>query len=716
YRPDGAIDYLSRVDHQIKVRGFRIELGEIEAALRQHEAVRDVVVIVREETGDPRIVAYVTEEPRTKNLEPNDSREVLPLGSKFWVLGSALRAFLAKRLPAYMLPSAFVLLDALPLTPNGKLDRKALPQPDAARADGEQAYVAPRTPAEELLASIWAEVLHVERVGIDDNFFALGGHSLLATQVIARARAAFQANLPLRALFETPTVAGLATQLAALQRQAAGNAIPPIVAIARDGGLPLSFAQQRLWFLDQLDPGTSAYNVPVAVRLSGPLDLPAVQRSIDTIVQRHETLRTVFATEHDEPVQIILPALGLPLAIVDLRTWPEAEREHEAQRLAIAEAAQPFDLKTGPLVRVTVLLLDRHESICLLTMHHIVSDGWSLGVFVRELITLYSAYTADESIALPALPIQYADYASWQRQWLQGEVLDQQLAYWTDRLAGSPALLSLPTDQPTTDAQTVQGGHQSLRLPPELTQDLKQLSQREGVTLFMTLLAAYQVVLSHLTGQRDLLVGAPIANRTRPEVENLIGFFINTLVLRADLSGNPRIREWLDQVRSTTLGAYAHQDLPFELLVAELQPARAPGRPVLVQATFNLQNAPMPALNFAAIELRPYDVPGGATRFELALIAEETPQGLLAQLHYRADLFAASTIERLLLHFQTILQTIVTQPDVTLADLFALLTDADKQQRAAQQQERKATQLQKLRTIKRSALSASSNTEHNNDQ
>ncbi|HEY0602253.1 MAG TPA: amino acid adenylation domain-containing protein, partial [Herpetosiphonaceae bacterium] len=439
YLADGTIEFLGRVDQQVKVRGFRIELGEIEAVLATHPAVQTALVVLRDE----RLVAYVVEnqEPRTQNQGVEED------GSKFLVLGSALREFLAQRLPEYMVPSTFVVLPALPLTPNGKIDRKALPALGSTQIGDGESFAAPRTPDEELIAGVWASVLGVARVGIHDNFFALGGHSLLATQVVSRLRQVLSVELPLRVLFEAPTVAGLAAQLSSQRAETQS----PLQPVDRSGPLPLSFAQQRLWFLDQLEPGSPLYNLPAGLRLRGTLDRDALRQSLDLLVARHESLRTTFAAVHGQPIQVIAPAAPIDLATIDLRSLPLNERQAAALELAMREARQPFDLQRGPLLRATLVLLDQDEYLLLFTLHHIITDGWSLGVLIREVATTYQALSSQrphpENTRLPELPIQYADYAVWQREWLQGDVLHQQLDYWRQQLQGSIPL-DLPTDRP----------------------------------------------------------------------------------------------------------------------------------------------------------------------------------------------------------------------------------------------------------------------------
>jgi amino acid adenylation domain-containing protein len=577
-----------------------------------------------------------------------------------------------------MVPAVFVLLDAFPLTANGKVNRHALPTPDDRRPQLDAAFVACRTPTEELLAEIWAQVLGVERVGVHDNFFQLGGHSLLATQVVSRIREAFQVELPLRRLFEAPTVAGLAESIDA--GRGAGLQAPPIVPVPRDGReLPLSFAQQRLWFIDQLEPGVSVYNFPAAVRLKGPFNVVALKQSLNELVKRHEVLRTTFAIVDGRPAQVVAPLLTLALPIVDLRDLPETEREIEVQRLATNEAQRPFDLAEGPLVRATVLRLGEDEHVGLLTMHHIVSDGWSTGILIREMAALYDAFSSDRVASLPELPIQYADFAHWQRDWLQGEVLETQLSYWKQQLLGAPPLLELPVDHPRPAVQAFHGAHQSILLPRTVGDGLKALSRKEGVTLFMTLLAAFQVLLHRYTNQEDLVIGTPIANRNRLEIERLIGFFVNTLVLRTDLSGNPSFLELLRRVREVCLGAYAHQDLPFERLVEELHLPRDLSRNPLFQVMFVLQNASPQAVELPGLSLSPVEVDTGTTHFDLTLHIADTDQGLIGTLAYNTDLFEAVTITRMLGHFRTLVEGVAATPERCLSEI-PLLTESERQQ------------------------------------
>jgi amino acid adenylation domain-containing protein len=661
-RPDGALEYLGRCDFQVKVRGFRIELGEIEAALGQHPDVREAVVLAREDVpGDQRLVAYVVPPPRRE--APSTA---------------ALRAFLKGKLPDYMIPSAFVALGSLPLTGNGKTDRDALPAPSLARSEG--AFVEPRTPTERRLAEIWAEVLGAGRVGTADNFFELGGHSLLATQVMARVARAFRVEVPLRAMFEAPTVAGLADRIEAIRGQEGrAPSVPAIRPTPRDGSaIPLSSSQRALWFLDRLAPGEPTFNVAVAVRVRGPLDPDALGRAFAEIARRHEALRTSFALVDGEPVQVIAPEPSAALEVADLRALPESDREAEAERLAIAEARRPFDLARGPLARAVLVRIGDEDHAVLLTMHHIVSDGWSFGVAAQELATLYEAFRRGEPSPLPALTTQYADFALWQRVWLRGEVLDGLLAYWTRQLAGV-APLELPTDRPRPAVRSSRGAVLHFELPEALTAALGALALREGATPFMVLLAAFQALLHRYSGQDDIAVGSPIANRNRAEVEGLVGYFVNMLVLRADLSGDPSFRDLLARVREVALGAFEHQDLPFDRLVEALQPPRDLSRTPLFQAMFVLQNNRMPDVGRRDLELSALRV-GGETataKFDLTLALEEVGGGLVGSFEYSTDLFVAGTIERMAGHFRTLLEGVVARPEARLSAL-PMLTEAER--------------------------------------
>ena len=660
YLPNGAIEFLGRRDHQVKIRGFRIELGEIEAALSSHPVVQQSMILVRaDEAGEDRLIAYFV-----CGQEPAPATE-------------ELRRWVDQRVPHYMVPSAFVMLEQMPLTPNGKVDRQALLALDTGHAN-LKVFVAPRTVIEEVIAGIWMEILHAGQVSIHDSFFAIGGHSLLATQMISRLRAVFQIEIPVRRVFEHPTLVELAASVETALKIAEGTLAPPILAVARDRDLPLSFAQQRLWFLDQLEPGSSFYHIPAAVRLRGALDLTALEQSFREVIRRHESLRTRFGVVNGVPVQLIDEAPEFSLPVLDLST----ESEADARRVATEESQRPFDLAAGPLLRASVLRLSEQEHVLLCTMHHIISDGWSMGVLIRELTTLYDAYATSQQSPLPELGIQYADYAHWQREWLQGEVLEQQLNYWKQQMDGAPAVLELPTDYPRPAVQTFRGANQSLTLPAELTTELKALTQREGVTLFMTLLAAFQTLLWRYSGQEDIVVSTGIANRNRAETEPLIGFFVNTLVLRTDLSGEPEFTTLLRRVREVTLGAYAHQDVPFELLVEALAPERDARYTPLFQVMLVMQNARVgEEARLEGLQVSRLGAESGIAKFDLTLFVEERDEELGLVLEYNTDLFAPRTIEQMLESFRRLVEGIVAGPEQSIAS-FEMI-DAEERRRLA---------------------------------
>ena len=522
YRPDGNLEFLGRLDHQVKVRGFRIELGEIEAVLGRHPGVQEAVVLAREDSpGEKRLVAYVVAQ---EGPAPS---------------GSELRGFLRERLPEYMVPSAFVGLPALPLTPNGKVDRKALPAPEGRGV--AEGYVPPCTPTEELLAGIWAEVLRQERVGRQDNFFALGGHSLVAIRVVSRVRDTFGVELPVRCVFESPTVAELSAAVEAARGEQR-PAMPPIEPLSREGALALSFAQERLWFLDQLEGPSAAYNIPAGLRLSGPLDVVALERSLGEMVRRHEVLRTSFPTVEGVAVQRIAPVLEVGLPVVELQGLDEGEREAEVRRLAAEEAQRPFDLARGPLLRVCLLKLGEEDHGLLLTMHHIVTDGWSMGVFIRELAALYEAFSTGRPSPLAELPIQYADFAAWQRQWLQGAVLEGQLAYWQEQLAGAPAAVGVAHRPPAAGGAELSRGRRGLcprgRADPG-AQGPEPTGGGDAVHDAARGVSGLAGPLHWAGGHRGGLAHCQPHPR---QTEGLIGFFVNTLVLRTDLVGRPPVR------------------------------------------------------------------------------------------------------------------------------------------------------------------------------
>ncbi len=661
WRPDGNLEYLGRLDHHIKLRGFRIELGEIETILGQHPQIQANAVVVQEVTPtDKRLVAYFV----PHHEQSIDNKE--------------LRHFISERLPSYMIPSAWVMLEVLPLTPNGKVDRQVLAQLSVDHnLLTEKNRVAPQTPEEELLAGIWAKVLGIKRVSIHDNFFELGGHSLLATQVMSRVRDLFAVELPLRELFEYPTIAQLAERLKTTSQPLS---VSPFSTIDRQGKLPLSFTQQSLWFLDQLEGKQSTtYNMPVALRLEGSLHINALERSFTEIVHRHESLRTTFPAINGHPNQMILEIESVKMVVKDIQKLSPAEQTEEVQRLAYEEAHTPFDLAKDSLLRVTLIKLDSTVYVLLITMHHIISDGWSISIFMKELTILYQAFSQNQPSPLSPLTIQYADFAHWQRQWLKGAVLDTQINYWKQQLADIPPVLDLPTDYPRPAIQSYRGNYQNFEITTPLTKKLITLSQQTGVTLFMTLLAAFVTLLHHYSAQNDIIVGSPIANRNRLELEDLIGFFANTLILRTDLSGNPTFLELLERVRRLTMAAYTHQDLPFYKLIEELQPVRHLGYNPIFQVFFALHNTPTEQLDLVDLKITFLKFNYEATFTDLTLQLQEIEDHLVGTFGYNTDLFEAVTITRLIGYFQNVLESIVANPQQHIAEL-PLLTTLDQQQ------------------------------------
>jgi amino acid adenylation domain-containing protein len=675
----GILEFLGRADDQVKIRGHRVEPGEVAAVLARHPAVREAAVLPVQRGGETRLAAWAV--PRSDSSDKPERAE--------------LRAWLSERLPEAMVPPEIAIVAALPLTPNGKLDRWALAaMANIAAETSEDLDAEPASPAEELMAAVVAGLLGIDRVGREDDFFDLGGHSLLAIRLVARIREAFGAEVDVRSVFERRTVAGLATRVKEVLRGGdTGAGAPPLepwsgIRESGEAAPPLSFAQERLWFLDRLEPGAVTYNVVRELRFHGPLDPVALARALGEIERRHEPLRTRFGMVDGEPVQIVEPYAARPLPLADLSGLPEPARWVEAKRRASEEGLRPFDLTRGPMLRSVLLRLspEEHveEHVLLLGVHHISFDAWSLDVLRRELGALYQAFAAGKPSSLPRLPVRYADYAAWQRRWLSGEVLDSQLGFWRERLSGSPPVLELPLDRPRPAVQSLRGGFEREVFPRQLLDGLERLSRSRRATVFMTLLAAFQALLSRLTGQRDLLVGTPVANRERPEVQGLIGFFVNTLVMRADLSGDPAgdlsFGDLLVRVRETALRAYAHQDLPFERLVSELAPGRDLSRTPVFQAVFSWQSARPGAPELTpGLALEIADVDSGTSKFDLSLFLGETRDGLAAVIEYAADLFDRSTVQRWLGHLGNLLRGILEDESLTLSAL-PLMDEAERTQ------------------------------------
>jgi amino acid adenylation domain-containing protein len=663
YREDGELEFLGRLDTQVKVRGLRIELGEVESVLSSHPAVREAAVEVRERRpGDPHLVAYLVARPEAAEEEPS---------------AEALGEHLRERLPVYMVPSAYRWLEALPLSPNGKIDRRALPEPEWPAA---AQYVAPRTPVEELVAGQWAELLGLERVGAADDFFDLGGHSLLATRVVSRLRDALGVELPLRTLFEESTLSGFAAVVERAHRNDPAVVPPPIAARRGDGPPRASFAQQRLWFLHQLDPSGVAFNVPSAAHLRGPLDRAALLRALSEIVRRHETLRTTIAVEDNHPVQVIAPPGPSPSAVVALDRLPAEARRYEIERLAREQARTPFDLARGPLLRLVLVRSSDQDHFLAFTFHHVVSDGWSVGIFLRELEALYRAFAAGRPSPLRELEIQYGDFAEWERDWLRGEVLERLLAFWRDRLAGAPAPLELPADRPRPAVWSGRGATRSSLLSRDLVTDLRRLSRRHDATLFMTVLAGFQVLLSRYSGRDDMVLGIPVAGRGRLRTEGMIGFFVNTLALRCDLGGSPKVAELLGRVRNESLAAFAHEELSFDRVVEEVRPDRSLSTAPLFQVVFAMQQARRPEeATETDLVIEPAGAPTATAKVDLTLSCTDLGDDLVASFEYATDLFEPTTVARLGRHLKEILRGVADDPAARVEDL-PLLTAAERLQ------------------------------------
>jgi amino acid adenylation domain-containing protein len=654
--PEGALEFLGRLDQQVKIRGLRVEPGEIEQALGAHANVREAVVIAREHSnGERRLVAYIVPRHAPAPAE------------------AELRAHASRRLPGHMIPTAFMTLGSMPRNQHGKLDRRALPEP----VFTEEECGSPSTVVEELLAGLWEELLGV-RPGRQSDFFECGGHSLLAVRLIARACDAFAVNLPLRTVFTSPTLAGLAEQVAAARREPEHSQPRRLVPGSRENA-PLSFSQQRLWFLQQLDPGSTAYTVPAAVRLQGTLDVGALRRAFRAIVVRHAILRTVFRSVDGTPLQVITPPSPFPLPCVDIEALPNDAKESEFRRIGNAAAHRPFHLDHGPLLRAMLFRFGPREHALVTMLHHIVSDGWSAGLLVQEIGRVYGSAVAGcaDELAEPAL--QYVDFARWQRESLEGGVIERELGWWQRTLAGVPAELDLPTDRPRPAKPTDRGDARSLRLSRALAESLKAFARDSRATDFMALLAVFATLLFRQSGQSDLCIGTPVAGRPRRETEDMLGCFVNALVLRCDLSGNPSFRDLVGRIRETALSAFDHQELPFERLVENLQPRRVLDRTPLFQVAFVFQNVPRTGLNLPDLRLEPIDFDTGTAKFDLTLAVVMAQEGFVARLEYSTDLFDANTIERMLSRYLVLLEAALANPDTRLADL-PLLTPHERHQ------------------------------------
>ena len=674
---DGKVEFAGRADSQIKLHGYRVELGEIRYALNQHSQISDSVAVVhRDESQQEILVAYYI------------------AGQE--IDGAELRTFLADYLGSHAIPNVFHRLVKFPLNANGKIDLQALAANGKTNGKAARSFSPPTTAMEELLAGLWTRLLNVKQISTDDNFFTLGGHSLLATRIVSQLHKLLQVEVPFTALFESPTLGGTAKRLEALVQQQRGLETPPIVRVSRDGELPLSFAQQRLWFLDQLQPNSAGYNNASALRLKGPLNVDALEQTFSEIVRRHEILRTSFRSIRGNPVQVIEPHVSVRLTLNDSSQHDEAE----LARIISDESAAPFDLATGPLWRVKLLHLGPEDYVLIVTMHHIVTDAWSNGVFMQEASALYNSFLKQQPVFLPELPVQYADFATWQHQLLAGEQLEKHLAYWREQLRGPLPMLELPGDRPRPEIRTFHGARQTVSFAKDLTDELRTFSRERGVTLFMTLVAAFKVLLHHYTKQDDVVIGTDVANRNRTETEGLIGFFVNQLVLRTDLSANPTAGELLERVRNVALGAYTHQDLPFDRLVEALKPERNLKYAPFFEVKLVLENTSPVALSLTGVSIEPLEIETTEAKLDLILVLRERPEGLQGWFEYNRDLFNAATVVRLGEHLELLLRRLLAAPDLRISELQEAIVQSDRERRAQEQQQYESAWRRSFRNIK----------------
>jgi amino acid adenylation domain-containing protein len=655
WKATGILQFLDRIDHQVKIRGFRIELGEIETILSQHPDVQAAVVVVREDPqGEKQLVGYV-------------------VSAQEAVSPSELRRHLKQTLPEYMVPAIFMKLDALPLTPNGKVDRRALPVPEGRQLQVEADFVAPRSPYEDAVAEIWRDLLGLEQVGIHDSFFDLGGHSLLAIKIVSRLKTTFDVDITLRVFFDSPTIAGVSATLAMARRGEKPTAKVGILPVARNGTLPLSFAQERFWVLDQFHTNSAVYNGSRGFRLRGPFQLEVFRDSVQALVDHHEILRTTFTSEGGEPHQVIAPTLSVEVPLQNCSGLSKEEQAGMIQQAFLEERRFQFDLAHGPLFRARLLQFAEDDHFLVLNFHHIILDAWSLEVIFKDLVAAYTDGCAGHAVILPALPIQYVDYAHWQRELLEGPIGREQLSFWKTQLAQLPPALPLPTDYARPAVQTFRGAYESLQLSADLLAPLRALNRQEGITLFMVLLATLQFLLHRLTGTHDILVGSPIAGRDQQELHGLIGCFLNTLVLRTDLSGDLTGRDLLQRVREVVLNAYENQDAPFEKVLAEVDPERDLSRTPIFQVLLNMhsfddQILPLPGLSVSRV--LPTDI---NSLFDMTLYFNESADEIQLSLVYNADLFSAGRMTEFMRQFQSILEQMINDPDRPL-EAFTLVT------------------------------------------
>jgi amino acid adenylation domain-containing protein/FkbM family methyltransferase len=648
YLGDGNVEFCGRKDQQVKVRGYRIELEEVESVLNGHTLVQQCAVAkMEDESGESSLTAYVVARSGTS------------------VHTADLREHLKGELPDYMVPGRFVFLEHLPLTPNGKVDRKALPKPS--RKTEADSVVEPRTRTERLLVDIWREVLKEERVGIQDNFFELGGHSLLAMQLMSRIGHSFGVSLPLKTLFESPTIESLAGNVEKARKGGREIVELSISPVPRDRPLPLSRAQARLWFLYQLNPSGASFNMRSTVRVEGLLDVGKLEQSFLRVVERHEVLRTSFKVIDGVPHQVIVPELKVQFPLLDLSGNPSPE--DEALRRIEEEIHTPFDLSCSPLFRGKVLRLAPEIYYLVLTVHHIVGDAWSMGILSEEVATFYRQLSQGKYPDLPDLSIQYGDFANWQSAWLQGDALKSQLTFWKEQLAGELPTLQLPTDRPRPAVQSRAGAVENFNIDAETTEGLRALSQEHGATLFMTLLAGFKVLMHRYSGQEDILVGTHVANRNRLETEGLIGIFINQMVFRTDLSGSPTFLELLRRIREHALEAYMNQDIPFEMIASTIKHARDLSRPAIFQVAFVLEKQVHRDFVLPGLKLKPIRIPQRTANMDMYLSMTESADGLHGSLEYSTDVFEQTSMTRMMNHFRVLLKSIVANPALKLGEI-----------------------------------------------
>ncbi|HXQ70080.1 MAG TPA: amino acid adenylation domain-containing protein, partial [Pyrinomonadaceae bacterium] len=671
--PDGEIDIIGRSDQQVKLRGFRIELGDIETALTQHPSVQESVVVLREDQpGEPRLVGYVV----LKSLPRISGRE--------------LRNYLKTKLPDYMIPAVFVEMLEFPLTPNGKTDRRALPVPAPVSADDRENFVAPRNPLEEIIAGIWSELLGVDRVGVYDELFELGAHSLMLTRVAARLRDQFNVEIPLQCLFDSPTVAGLAAALETSLASKQQFAVKPIKRVPRDSDLPLSFSQERVLFLHQLYGPNKAYNTQASIRFTGKLDVGALERSLSEIIRRHEIFRTTFIQKDGQAIQLIHQAEDRRLPVIDLSSLGPEAQEQRLDQLMYEEFNRTFDLENLPLIRWTLFRLAPEEHVLAQVEHHFLHDGWSFTVLVRELLQIYRAFSKGLPSPLAELPVQFADFAVWQREFMQGPVAESQLAYWKRKLSNAPSLLPLLTDFSRPPVASFRGNSLRLELPAALSRSVREFSRRSDRTLFMTMFAAFVALLHRYTNQEDFCIGTGLANRRLKETEGLLGMIINTVALRADLSGDPSFEELLHRVREVTVGAYANQDLPFDRVIEAIQPARSLSYSPLFQVAFSFHDAPLVEIDLPDLKINIKEaLSNESAKFDLNVIVipeagqqyrrqqGQDESGMILIWEYNTDLFRADTIARLFTHYQNLLAAAVSDSSRRISE-YSLLTDQEE--------------------------------------